>query len=81
MASEKDTHGATYDCENREEEPGQGQLLPALPPTDNGPEAWKYLTACFVVEALLWGTPILNLPLLFIELRGDKLTGLPFRCF
>ncbi|CAH0023682.1 unnamed protein product [Clonostachys rhizophaga] len=58
MASEKDTRGATYDCENRAEESDQGQLLPPLPPTDNGPEAWKYLIACFVVEALLWGFPV-----------------------
>jgi hypothetical protein len=82
MASEKDTHGATDDCENREEESGQGQLLPSLPPTDNGPEAWKYLIACFVVEALLWGTPKFNFHLLFaIKLTGHKLTGLLFRCF
>lgn len=80
MASEKDTRGPTYDCENRAEESDQGQLLPPLPPTDNGREAWKYLIACFVVEALLWGMPILNFPLAFIELRGDKLTGLLFRC-
>lgn len=27
----------------------------SLPPVDGGKDAWLFLTACFVVEALVWG--------------------------
>ncbi|TEA22331.1 MFS transporter asaE [Colletotrichum sidae] len=30
----------------------------SLPPTDQGPEAWKFLFASFVIEAVLWGFPL-----------------------
>ncbi len=27
----------------------------SLPPVDGGKEAWLFLAACFVVDALIWG--------------------------
>ena len=27
----------------------------SLPPVDSGKDAWLFLAACFVVEALVWG--------------------------
>ena len=27
----------------------------SLPPADGGKQAWLFLTACFLVEALIWG--------------------------
>lgn len=27
-----------------------------LPPVDGGKRAWLFLAACFVIEALIWGT-------------------------
>ncbi|TDZ54507.1 MFS transporter asaE [Colletotrichum trifolii] len=33
-------------------------LAQSLPPTDQGPEAWKFLFASFVIEAVLWGFPL-----------------------
>lgn len=30
--------------------------FPALPPVDGGKDAWLFLAACFVIEALIWGT-------------------------
>ncbi|KAL8855925.1 MAG: hypothetical protein Q9178_007439 [Gyalolechia marmorata] len=30
---------------------------PSLPPIDGGKDAWLFLAACFVVEALVWGFP------------------------
>jgi hypothetical protein len=29
--------------------------FPALPPVDGGKDAWLFLAACFVIEALIWG--------------------------
>lgn len=29
-----------------------------LPPMDGGKDAWLFLAACFVIEALIWGMPI-----------------------
>ncbi|KAK1827898.1 MFS general substrate transporter [Podospora conica] len=39
--------------------PAQGPTaaFPALPPVDGGKDAWLFLGACFVVEALIWGFP------------------------
>lgn len=31
-------------------------LIQTLPPSDKGAEAWKFLFASFIVEAVLWGT-------------------------
>ena len=28
----------------------------SLPPTDTGKDAWLFLFACFMLEALIWGT-------------------------
>lgn len=33
-----------------------------LPPVDGGKDAWLFLAACFVVEALVWGTSLATLP-------------------
>jgi hypothetical protein len=27
-----------------------------LPPMDGGKDAWLFLAACFMIEALIWGT-------------------------
>lgn len=32
------------------------RAIEALPPCDTSPEAWRFLLACFMVEAALWGT-------------------------
>ena len=32
-----------------------GQHEFSLPPADGGKEAWLFLAACFIVEALVWG--------------------------
>ena len=37
--------------ESREAEDGQE----TLPPADHGKQAWTFLLAAFVIEALLWG--------------------------
>ncbi|KAG9236766.1 MFS monocarboxylate transporter [Amylocarpus encephaloides] len=29
----------------------------SLPPADSGKDAWLFLTACFILEALIWGFP------------------------
>lgn len=29
-----------------------------LPPMDGGKDAWLFLAACFMIEALIWGTPL-----------------------
>ncbi|KAK3990546.1 monocarboxylate transporter 10 [Cladorrhinum sp. PSN332] len=34
-----------------------GHELPSLPPVDGGKEAWLFLAACFMIEALVWGFP------------------------
>lgn len=37
-------------------EPGQGPHHEFyLPPVDTGKDAWLFLAACFVIEALVWG--------------------------
>lgn len=41
------------DRETQNDEPEH--IIPVLPPTDSGRQAWSYLMACFVVEAVLWG--------------------------
>lgn len=48
-----------------------------LPPVDGGKDAWLFLAACFVVEALVWGTfsIIYHAPLLGnISQKGQMLT-------
>jgi hypothetical protein len=37
-------------------EPSNGDLGFSLPPTDGGKDAWLCLFACFMLEALIWGT-------------------------
>jgi hypothetical protein len=37
-------------------EEAEAGLIQSLPPTDKGSEAWKFLFASFIIEALLWGT-------------------------
>lgn len=33
----------------------QGHSTQSLPRTDGGKDAWLFLTACFILEALVWG--------------------------
>lgn len=35
---------------------------PSLPPVDKGKDAWLFLAACFVVEALVWGKTLERYP-------------------
>lgn len=54
----------------------QGQPISALPPTDEGPGACRFLAGCFLVEALLWdaspgGSPAAKPP------RLTRAKGLP----
>ena len=34
----------------------------SLPPVDTGKDAWLFLAACFVIEALVWGEHHLLVP-------------------
>lgn len=34
----------------------------SLPPVDGGKDAWLFLTACFVMECLVWGWAALSRP-------------------
>jgi hypothetical protein len=40
----------------RRAEDGNGQEMPSLPPVDSGKDAYLFLAACFMIEALVWGT-------------------------
>ena len=31
-----------------------------LPPMDGGRQAWLFLAACFILEGLIWGDPLLS---------------------
>ncbi|ETS02209.1 MFS general substrate transporter [Trichoderma reesei RUT C-30] len=42
------------DVEAQQENPDQGC---PLPPADTGKDAWLFLAACFVMEAMVWGFP------------------------
>jgi hypothetical protein len=35
----------------------------SLPPTDTGKDAWLFLLACFMLEALIWGTSCTDAPI------------------
>jgi hypothetical protein len=35
----------------------------SLPPTDTGKDAWLFLLACFMLEALIWGTSRTDAPI------------------
>jgi hypothetical protein len=37
------------------EEAPFGHLEFSLPPVDGGKDAWLFLAACFLIEALVWG--------------------------
>ncbi|KAL2133566.1 hypothetical protein VTI74DRAFT_2130 [Chaetomium olivicolor] len=39
----------------RQVEDGNGHEMPSLPPVDGGKDAWLFLAACFMIEALVWG--------------------------
>jgi hypothetical protein len=44
-------------------EPNEASTSSSLPPTDRGKDAWLFLVACFMLEALIWGkilTPASN---------------------
>lgn len=36
-------------------EDGDAHEMPSLPPVDGGKDAWLFLAACFMIEALVWG--------------------------
>ena len=38
-----------------EDGPPEGRQEFSLPPVDTGKDAWLFLLACFVLEALVWG--------------------------
>ncbi|UKZ71090.1 uncharacterized protein TrAtP1_012055 [Trichoderma atroviride] len=40
-----------------DESPPDGTTEFSLPPVDRGKDAWLFLAACFVLEALVWGFP------------------------
>lgn len=40
------------DVEAQQEDENQGY---SLPPVDTGKDAWLFLAACFVMEAMVWG--------------------------
>ncbi|PTB63779.1 MFS general substrate transporter [Trichoderma citrinoviride] len=42
------------DVETQQEDQHQGY---SLPPVDTGKDAWLFLAACFVMEAMVWGFP------------------------
>ncbi|KAL7799903.1 major facilitator superfamily domain-containing protein [Trichoderma ceciliae] len=44
------------DVEAQRENPGQDEGQ-SLPPVDTGKDAWLFLAACFVMEAMVWGFP------------------------
>lgn len=63
-ASPADAEGLAGSKESFTLEPDSGEggnnLAPhhhefSLPPVDRGKDAWLFLAACFVVEALVWG--------------------------
>ncbi|KAK3901666.1 monocarboxylate transporter 10 [Staphylotrichum tortipilum] len=39
----------------RRVEDGDAHEMPSLPPVDGGKDAWLFLAACFMIEALVWG--------------------------
>ncbi|KAL6811661.1 monocarboxylate transporter [Trichoderma camerunense] len=41
-----------------EDEAEQDRSIQTLPPTDQGPKAWRFLFGCFMIEAVLWGIPV-----------------------
>jgi hypothetical protein len=52
----------------------------SLPPTDTGKDAWLFLLACFMLEALIWGTSRTDAPItchlttLLLE-EHDRISG------
>jgi hypothetical protein len=45
---------------NRNESLDQVNAPSSLPPTDGGKDAWLFLFASFMLEALIWGRPALQ---------------------
>ncbi|KAK4189528.1 monocarboxylate transporter 10 [Podospora australis] len=41
-----------------EDATGGGHEMPSLPPVDGGKQAWLFLAAAFMIEALVWGFPM-----------------------
>jgi len=52
MASSQDVGGSESIYPTEE---ASGRLEFSLPQADGGRDAWLFLAACFVVEALVWG--------------------------
>lgn len=58
-------------------ESGQGPLHEfSLPPVDTGKDAWLFLAACFVIEALVWGEHRLSASQRVSH--ANSMTGFPF---
>ncbi|KAK3109631.1 hypothetical protein LTR53_016900 [Teratosphaeriaceae sp. CCFEE 6253] len=58
MASlDQDTHPIVLDTFADGQWDEQGREPQSLPRADGGKDAWLFLTACFLVEALIWGFP------------------------
>ncbi|KAF2460123.1 putative MFS monocarboxylate transporter [Lineolata rhizophorae] len=56
-ASEESTlELAAFNGDDGDEETHHGPEF-ALPPADRGKDAWMFLCACFIVEAMVWGFP------------------------
>jgi hypothetical protein len=45
---------------NRDESIDETNARSSLPPTDGGKDAWLFLFASFMLEALIWGRPALQ---------------------
>lgn len=46
----------------RRAEDGTGQEMPSLPAVDGGKDAYLFLAACFMIEALVWGENSKQMP-------------------
>lgn len=49
-------HGSAGELESFQNRPAdEANASSSLPPTDGGKDAWLFLFACFMMEALVWG--------------------------
>jgi hypothetical protein len=59
MQTQQDSKATTPDVEMAEKTPSQTDAQSAsLPPVDRGHQAWLFLAGCYVMEALVFGTPL-----------------------
>lgn len=54
-----DQHASTHELTDlsADQWAEEGRDIQALPRADGGKGAWLFLTACFMLEALIWGFP------------------------